>query len=785
MQSPGYRFKEINQTSSDAPADGLYSASNASQAGMARHVGEQSHQIDEMQVLLLVETHTMELVDYIQRKHEHLLKTIRGLTRKGLSAEGDRGSEMYVSMLQTPQGSIIDSFSRPSEASFATTSKSRSVHFSTPGGPAQRRDSTADDLVVKDERSPMPHVECIHNVHIDLDHLDHLASQQKEGARPSPSTCKPLRDDTLQPLRHGMFLEKEPSGSTGQDDNRATTVSSTSQATSADPVHKFPTLGTSVSQGTNLQSASVNAEHRCQASSSSHPEHKSADEEKRINFSMKGTVSDAFNPMVTEVRDTLRETMESIGALLQTSLDFVVNCSRRICCKKPLRYEGQQRLRHVIHSHKQHQTPYFDAFVGAVIICNAVVMTVQYQWQGYLTAVDLGLESGDGWPQAKLIFQIFEHLFAAFFLSELILRVCLNGCWYFMDWWSIFDLLLVVSSVLDLYILQPMGQGGGGNLTFMRFARIMKFVRVFRIVRVMKLFSSLRVLVRTIHSSSRALVWSMLLLGILISIYGMLMCQLLTDWLRDEKNDKQAREWVFKHYGSSTRAIYTVFEATLSGCWPNYARPLLDISDWYAILYVLYVTVVVFAVIRIITALFLKDTFQNAYEDADMMINEQLKKKTAYLEKLAQAFEAMDESGDGHITLDEFENMLENPSVKAYLGVLDLEVNESRTLFHLLDDGDGEITYAEFLSGVCRLKGQAKAVDLIVLQRDVTHLVDEIALLRNEISGLYEGSMSTIQGSTCNRSSDGKRHVYSRRKKALNFALLNQTAGGVSQVSFR
>lgn len=382
--------------------------------------------------------------------------------------------------------------------------------------------------------------------------------------------------------------------------------------------------------------------------------------------------------------------------------------------------------------HNELATPMLDAFVGVVIVINAAFITAELQWRGYLTSVELGLEKdGNGWKHAKVTFEVFEQIFTAFFILELIARVYISGPRYFCDRWNLFDTALVLTSIVDVYILQPMGQGGQGNLTFMRFARILKFMRVLRIIRVMKLFSSLRVLAKTILTSFYSLLWSMVLLGLIMAMFGMLLCGFLTEWILDESNDRKDREWVFDHYGSSSRAFYTMFEATLSGCWPNYVRPLIDINSWYAVIYIFYVSVVVFAIIRIITALFLKETLQNAYEDADMMIREQLKKKQAYLGKLAQAFEVMDESGDGTITYDEFQGMLANPDVKAYLSVLDLEVHETKTLFHLLDGGDGQITYAEFIEGILRMKGQARAIDVICVQRDLSRLTDSVSAIRD------------------------------------------------------
>ena len=52
----------------------------------------------------------------------------------------------------------------------------------------------------------------------------------------------------------------------------------------------------------------------------------------------------------------------------------------------------------------------------------------------------------------------------------------------------------------------------------------------------------------------------------------------------------EIRFWVNRMYGTSAKAVYTLFEVTLSGCWPTYARPLIEEVSWlYAIFFILYV----------------------------------------------------------------------------------------------------------------------------------------------------------------------------------------------------
>ena len=50
--------------------------------------------------------------------------------------------------------------------------------------------------------------------------------------------------------------------------------------------------------------------------------------------------------------------------------------------------------------------------------------------------------------------------------------------------------------------------------------------------------------------------------------------------------------------------------------------------------------------------------------------------------------------------------------------MLDVRVQDCRPLFDILDDGDGQITIAEFCKGLMQLKGQARALDIVMLTRE-------------------------------------------------------------------
>merc|ERR1719382_253423 len=125
------------------------------------------------------------------------------------------------------------------------------------------------------------------------------------------------------------------------------------------------------------------------------------------------------------------------------------------------------------------------------------------------------------------------------------------------------------------------------------------------------------------------------------------MNQLVTYSFDGHSLDDDTLQWMYMYYGTPRRSLWTFFELTFSGGWPNYARRLVEeVNSWFALFWAVYVFLVIFAMTRIVSALFLKDTLQAAADDVEKQTQR----------KLCNVFAAADTSGDGKITLDEFEN---------------------------------------------------------------------------------------------------------------------------------
>merc|ERR1712014_189178 len=84
--------------------------------------------------------------------------------------------------------------------------------------------------------------------------------------------------------------------------------------------------------------------------------------------------------------------------------------------------------------------------------------------------------------------------------------------------------------------------------------------------------------------------------------------------------------------------------------------------------------------------------------------------------KLRTVFQELDTNGDGHMSHEEFMQLMQDKLLKTWLVTLDINVTELDHLFSLIDQDDsGTISIEEFVGELPRLKGPASGADIKIL----------------------------------------------------------------------
>jgi len=368
----------------------------------------------------------------------------------------------------------------------------------------------------------------------------------------------------------------------------------------------------------------------------------------------------------------------------------------------------QKCMDRCIHSHA------FEHMVGIAIVLSSVLLGAEVDYAARNLTSD-----------TPAFYKAVDMLFALFFSLEIGARMYVHRCRFFTmqgKAWNIFDLGMVLLQVIDVSVQMLASlshfdfEHGGSHVSAMRVLRVLRMVRMLRIFRTFSLFSELRIMVASMSAAVGSLIWSMLLQLVMVYVFAVIFMQVVTG--RRRKDDSETLEYWF---GSLSRSMLTMTESILGGVsWDEIVNPLIhDISPIMGTLFVFYVAASMFAMMNLVTGVFVTEVLNKVNEDKD----------ESFIHELNGII-----SGDGNetqITKREFVRRAHmEPAMLKYLKSLDIHPADSNYIFEILDaDDNGTLDRQELMEAFLRLRGPARNVDMQVLRREVQDLADRVDLM--------------------------------------------------------
>mmetsp|Transcript_80998 Transcript_80998/g.127544 ORF Transcript_80998/g.127544 Transcript_80998/m.127544 type:complete len:587 (+) Transcript_80998:113-1873(+) len=356
----------------------------------------------------------------------------------------------------------------------------------------------------------------------------------------------------------------------------------------------------------------------------------------------------------------------------------------------------------------------FSVVSGLMVILNAVCVGLDTDYR----------MSNDG--DSPDFASISEFLFCIYFASEISARLYLNGSSDFfcgVDYlWNLFDAFVVVVQIIEqLTLAIDSIPSLRANFSVLRLLRLLRVVRIMRLVRIFRLFDELRQIVGSMANSVSVLLWSLLILFLVIYMFAVVFCQCILD-----SDEGFAHVEVRTYFGSLFRTIFTMYESIVGGVnWDDVVAPLMKhISPVLGVVFSVYVGTSMFAIMNMLTGVFVDRAMQCVREDKDQVLARQIH----------NLFLPASEEQDGSREIDwqGFQDKMQTSVMQKYLAELNLNITEAEGLFDLLDaDKSGSVSSREIVDGCLRLRGPARALELALLMR-------EVVLARNDIESLRE-----------------------------------------------
>jgi len=359
------------------------------------------------------------------------------------------------------------------------------------------------------------------------------------------------------------------------------------------------------------------------------------------------------------------------------------------------------------------KSAYFDIGIALCIVGSTITAAVEMQCLGLIAGRDIqypGASVQATWvlPVVQSIDRIFTWVFA----GELVLRIMALRCAFLRGAWNLADSVIVVLSLFET--LSHFNVGVDPKL--IRLLRLMKVLRFLRMMKVATVLDSLNLMLKSVIANCATLLWSMMLLVMFQVVAGMILNQMVQAYLLDDSEADHKRRAVYEYYGTFTKTMITMFEITHTN-YANASRVLIDnISEIYAWFIISYRVLVSFSVISVVQSVFIQQTLAIAEteKNPEVVVKAKKRQQNAYTRKLETLFTQIDKDNVGSITATQFKDAFSNESFKMLISAVEIDPRDGEMLFELIDsDGSGRISLEEFISGASRLRGSAKAIDLI------------------------------------------------------------------------
>lgn len=370
----------------------------------------------------------------------------------------------------------------------------------------------------------------------------------------------------------------------------------------------------------------------------------------------------------------------------------------------------------------------------------------------FLNILIIGLEQDFETDANSIIWFIFESLFVILFIIELVIRWASlkRRSTFFHDGWNICDVILVLASGVDCFVLSLIGIGGQ-----IRFFTVIRALRVIRFVRLVRMFSAFRelwLLVGGLTNSVKALSWVGLVVFMLIYVCGIICTAEIG------QNDEtyaigpsyNGEVWPYKQYfGTVFRSMFTLLQVlTLDGWCDDIVRHVVYRQPVMGVFFICFILLTSFGLMNVVVGIIVENTLAAA-QVVDKRKEEKLARhRKETVQQLVAILSRSDSKRSGLISLEELRAANQSVIVQKKFESIVLQFEEVEHVFTLLDvDRSGKIELLRFENACRELVGGGKRRDIAQVEVNMGTLANRLDKLDNKF-GLIEREVATIAAMT-------------------------------------
>eukprot|EP00928_Gymnodinium_smaydae_P014117 TRINITY_DN15113_c0_g2_i1.p1 TRINITY_DN15113_c0_g2~~TRINITY_DN15113_c0_g2_i1.p1 ORF type:complete len:671 (+),score=125.43 TRINITY_DN15113_c0_g2_i1:71-2083(+) len=318
--------------------------------------------------------------------------------------------------------------------------------------------------------------------------------------------------------------------------------------------------------------------------------------------------------------------------------------------------------------------------------------------------------------------QTVEPIFLVFYCLELAAKLLVHRIYFLCNnemAWNIFDFLLVGLAIYEyVLVFVRMGEHSATSMTFMRSFRLIRLTRIIRMLRVIRLFRDLQTMLQTLINSLISLFWCLVMLAFILVMFSLIFVQAVAQFRFEAAKgqlDAILDQDLKDAFGTVGTTMTTLYMASTGGDdWKRFYDLVSTTGNFYGVLLLFYIAFFHFAVINVLTGIFVDHAQKVAQQDRDVLILEQRRKEDTDAQQLRRLCYEMDTDRSGTITPDEFLHFSEDENARALLASIGLDIQDAEVFFDILCalSGSDQVEIEAFVDGCLRLKGSATSIDM-------------------------------------------------------------------------
>jgi len=301
--------------------------------------------------------------------------------------------------------------------------------------------------------------------------------------------------------------------------------------------------------------------------------------------------------------------------------------------------------------------------------------------------------------------------------------------------------------------------------------RTLRMVRVARSVRFMPEFKEMWALVKGLTESGETLFWVAVMMGCVLYFFAIIATSLIgkSEAFEDD-------EMVQEYFGDVGKSMFTLSQLMTLDSWTGFARPMMKKQMWTVIFFIIFIFVAVFVMLNLVTAVIVNNAFSDSKTQEKELALRLAREKEEELEDLKQFFLQIDLDGSGSLTKTELFTATRNKKVRNKLRALDVMPKDLNELWETLDDGNGELDAEEFVHGIRRLRGEAKAKDILRLYKELRRFESSVDDVEGNIkSGEERMANIKAQLNRCRSDVAAFQRTMMRAKEAVKMCAQTQS----------